>query len=33
MPLLDNIRVKRLYIDYNNKETLPRVKRLIYKHI
>jgi hypothetical protein len=24
MPFLDDIRVKGLYIDYNNKESLPR---------
>jgi hypothetical protein len=33
MPFLDDIRVKGLYIDYDNKESLPRIQRFVYKHI
>jgi hypothetical protein len=30
---MDNIRVKGPYIDYNNKEVLPRIQRFIYEYI
>ena len=33
MPFLDDIRVKGLYIDYDNKESLPGIQRFVYKHI
>jgi len=33
MLFLDDIRVKGLYIDYNNKESLPGIQRFVYKHI
>jgi len=33
MPFLDDIRVKGPYTTYNNKETLPRIWRYVYKHI
>ena len=33
MPYLDDIRVKGLYITYNNKETLPGIRWYIYKYI
>jgi hypothetical protein len=33
MPFMDNVGVKRLYNDYNNKESLPRIRRFILEYI
>ena len=33
MLFLDDVKVKGLYIDYYNKESLPRIQRFVYKHI
>ena len=33
IPYLDDVRVKGLYTTYSNKETLPGIRRYIYKYI
>jgi hypothetical protein len=33
MPFLDDIRVKGPYTDYDNKESLPGIRRFVYEHI
>jgi len=33
MPFINDIRVKKLYNDYNNKESLFKIRRFILKYI
>jgi len=33
MPFVDDIRIKGLYIDYNNNKTLPRIRQFVFEHI
>ena len=33
MPFIDDIRIKGLYIDYNNDEILPRIWQFVFEHI
>ena len=33
MPFVDDVKVKGPYTIYNDKETLPGIRRYVYKHI